>query len=99
MELTGKQRRHLRGLAHHLHPVVYAGKEGVSEAVERKATQELENHEIIKLKLGEGCVDDKKEAAARLAAYCNAAIVQVIGKTIVLYRRRKSDPTIVLPAA
>ena len=88
---------HLRGLAHHLNPVVYAGKEGVSEAVERKATQELEHHELIKLKLGDGCLDDKKEAADQLAAYCNAAIVQIIGKTIVLYRRKKSDPVIVLP--
>ncbi len=97
MELTGKQKRHLRGLAHHLHPTVYAGKEGVSEAVERKATQELEAHELIKLKLGDGCADDKKEAAERVAAYCNAAVVQIIGKTIILYRRRKADPAIVLP--
>lgn len=97
MELTGKQKRHLRGLAHHLNPVVYAGKEGVSEAVERKTTQELEHHELIKVKLGDGCLDDKHEAAAQLAAYCNAAVVQVIGKTIVLYRRKKADPVIVLP--
>ena len=95
--LTGKQKRHLRGLAHHLHPVVYAGKEGVSEAVERKATLELENHELIKVKLGDGCLDDKVEASMKLATYCNAAVVQVIGKTIVLYRRRKADPEIVLP--
>jgi len=88
MDLTGKQKRYLRGLAHSLNPVVYAGKEGVSEAVERKATQELEHHELIKL---------KHEAALQLATYCNAAVVQVIWKTIVLYRRRKADPQIVLP--
>lgn len=98
MELTGKQKRHLRGLAHHLNPVVHAGKEGVSEAVERKATQELEHHELIKVKLGEGCLDDKAEAAAKLAAYCGAAVVQVIGRTIVLYRRKKVEPVIVLPS-
>ncbi len=97
MDLTGKQKRYLRGLAHSLNPVVYAGKEGVSEAVERKATQELEHHELIKLKLGDGCEADKHEAATQLATYCNAAVVQVIGKTIVLYRRRKADPQIVLP--
>ncbi len=97
MDLTSKQKRYLRGLAHALNPVVYAGKEGVSEAVERKATQELENHELIKLKLGDGCLDDKHEAAAQLAAYCNATVVQVIGRVIVLYRRKKSDPQIVLP--
>ena len=97
MELTGKQKRYLRGLAHSLKPVVYAGKEGVSEAVERKATQELEHHELIKLKLGDGCLDDRDEAAARLATYCNAAVVQLIGKTIVLYRRKKVDAVIVLP--
>ena len=67
MELTGKQKRYLRGLAHHLNPVVYAGKEGVSEAVERKATQELEHHELIKLKLGDGCLDDWRQLLARTA--------------------------------
>lgn len=97
MELSGKQKRYLRGLAHHLNPVVYAGKEGVSEAVERKVTQELEHHELIKVKLGDGCLDDRDEAAAQLATYANAAVVQTIGKTIILYRRRRQEPTIVLP--
>ena len=32
-ELTPRQRAHLKGLAHHLNPVVHIGKDGLSDAV------------------------------------------------------------------
>jgi RNA-binding protein len=97
MELTGKQKRHLRALAHELSPVAQVGREGMHEAVTRKVDTELENHELIKVKVGDGCLEDTREVAAWLADTCRAAVAQVIGRTIVLYRRRKKDPRIVLP--
>jgi RNA-binding protein len=99
MNLTGKQKSHLRGLGHHLNPVVALGKEGLTEAVARKAHLELENHELIKVKIGDGCLDPAAEVGATLAEKCNAALVQVIGHTVLLYRRRKKDPQIALPKA
>jgi RNA-binding protein len=97
MELTGKQKRYLRGLGHHLNPTVALGREGLSEAVARKTHLELEAHELIKIKVGDGCLDPAKEVGPQLAEQCGAALVQVIGHTILLYRRRKKDPEIVLP--
>jgi RNA-binding protein len=97
MELNGKQKRHLRALAHDLSPVAQVGREGLTDAVGRKIDVELENHELIKVKVGDGCLEDTKDVAAGLAASCKAAVAQVIGRTIVLYRRRKKDPRIVLP--
>jgi RNA-binding protein len=99
MDLTGKQKRYLRGLGHHLNPVVALGKEGLTEAVSRKVHLELENHELIKVRVGDGCLDPAKEVGPALAEQCGAALVQVIGHTIILYRRRKKDPAIVLPKA
>lgn len=99
MDLTGKQKRYLRGLGHHLNPVVALGKEGLTEAVTRKTHLELENHELIKVKVGEGCLDPAKEVGETLAEQCGAALVQVIGHTVLLYRRRKKDAQIVLPKA
>lgn len=97
MDLTGKQKRYLRGLAHHLNPVVALGKEGLTEAVERKTHLELEQHELVKVKVGDGCLEPASEVGVALAERCNAALVQVIGHVVVLYRRRKKDPQIVLP--
>jgi RNA-binding protein len=99
MELTGKQKRYLRGIAHSLNPVVGVGKEGQSDAVIRKTRIELDNHELIKVKVGDGCLEPAKDIGAWLAEACGAAVVQVIGHTVILYKRRKKEPSIVLPKA
>jgi RNA-binding protein len=99
MDLTGKQKRHLRALGHALSPVVMLGREGLSEAVVAKTDAELENHELIKLKCGDGCLETVDEVAAGLAERCKAQVAQVIGRTALLYRRRAKDPAIKLPKA
>lgn len=96
MELNNKQRAHLRGLAHHLKPTVQIGDRGISSAVVEKVGAELELHELIKVKIGESDVK-AKDAGPILAEQTSAALVQVIGKTVVLYRRRKKKPAIELP--
>lgn len=96
MELTTKQRQYLKGLAHHLKPCVQIGGNGITSALVKKTADELENHELIKVKIGEGPMK-AKEAAPILAEQTSAAVVQVIGKTIVLYLPRKKKPEITLP--
>lgn len=86
-KLTGKQVRHLRGLGHHLQPVVMIGKEEVSDALATSVEEALETHELIKVKLQEGCIMDRKDVAEILAERTGAAVVQVLGKTILLFRR------------
>ena len=77
MELTSKQRAHLRGLAHHVDPTVQIGDRGVSSAVVAKVVAELESHELIKVKLGDTDVK-AKDVAPILAEQSGAAVVQVI---------------------
>jgi len=96
MPLTSRQARHLRALAHHLEPVVRVGAAGVSDAVVDKADKELEIHELIKVRIDADRATVKVDAV-RLAAGTRAEIAQLIGKTVVLYRRRSEKPTIVLP--
>jgi len=86
-KLTGKQVRHLRGLGHHLHPVVMIGKEEVSDALIRSVEEALDAHELIKVKLQEGCLMDRKEVAESLSESTGATVVQVLGRTILLFRR------------
>lgn len=97
MELTGKQRRHLRALAHHLDPVVHVGAAGVTEAVLHKVGVELERHELIKVKVLDGADVDRDEAAPLLAEGAGAAVVQRLGRVVVLYLAHPEDPQITLP--
>ena len=96
MKLTGKQNRYLRGLGHHLKPVVFVGKEEVNEAVIQATEEALTAHELIKVKLQDGCLSDRKEVAAELATATGAAIAQILGKNILLYRP-SNEAKIVLP--
>jgi RNA-binding protein len=95
--LTGKQRRALRALGHHLDPVVQVGREGVSPAVIEAAGQALWDHELIKVKVGEGSPLDRHEVAEALARATGSDVAQVLGRTLLLYRRRAEDPKIELP--
>jgi RNA-binding protein len=96
-ELSGKQRRHLRALGHHLNAVVQVGHEGLNEALIAHTKAQLEAHELIKVKVGETSPLSRHEAAEQLAAACSAELAQVLGRTFLLYRRREKDPRIQLP--
>lgn len=99
--LGARDRAFLKSLAHSLAPVVQLGVEGISPAVVSATSVALEDHELIKVKLGQNFPDERETAAAQLAERTGAAAVQVIGRVIVLYRRRSRDdpkrPRIELP--
>ncbi|MCM2263577.1 MAG: ribosome assembly RNA-binding protein YhbY [Desulfuromonadales bacterium] len=84
--LTGKQARFLRGLGHALRPAVMIGRQELTDAVRISLDESLTAHELVKVKLQEGCLLDRREAAEKLAAATGAAVAQVLGKTILLYR-------------
>ena len=84
--LTGKQTRFLRGLGHKLKPVVMVGRHHVSPEVIASVEEALNAHELIKIKLQEGCLEDRRDVAAQLAEQTHSAVAQVLGKTILLYR-------------
>ncbi|EOX4619728.1 ribosome assembly RNA-binding protein YhbY [Escherichia coli] len=91
MNLSTKQKQHLKGLAHPLKPVVLLGSNGLTEGVLAEIEQALEHHELIKVKIATEDRETKTltlivEAIVRETGACN---VQVIGKTLVLYRPTK----------
>lgn len=97
MELNGKQNRALRALGHHLEPVVMLGKEGLTETVIQAVDQALSDHELIKVKVGEASPLDRHDAADEIAKATAAAVAQVLGRTLLLYRRHPEEPKIALP--
>lgn len=97
-ELTGKQRRYLRALGQRLAATLHVGHDGVTDAVVRQADAQLEAHELIKVRVSENAPDSRHDAAEALAQRTHAQLAQVLGRTVLLYRRRKEEPGIVLPA-
>lgn len=95
--LTGKQKRHLRSMAHHLNPIFQVGKSGVNENLVKQVIDALEARELIKVSVLRNCVEDKHTVAEKLARGANAELVQIIGNTIVLYKESKENKQIVLP--
>jgi RNA-binding protein len=88
--LTGKQRRALRAKGHHMEAIVIVGQSGVTEGVLGAVTQALEDHELIKVKIHEG-PETRQEAAAKMAEGTGSELVQLLGRTALLFKKRKED--------
>jgi RNA-binding protein len=95
--LTGKQKSHLRALAHKLKPVVQLGHQGLTEGVLAALDVALEKHELIKLKVAGEAEVDAEEIVPAIEKAARCQVAQLIGHTLVIYRRRERDPKIVLP--
>ncbi len=96
--LTGKDRIYLRGLGHHLKPVMQVGKDGVSKEFVANLEEILERHELVKVRVLENAPEGRKAVARRIEAATGCAVVQIIGKVILLYRPSREDPRIELPS-
>lgn len=95
--LTSKQKSYLRSEAHHLQPIFQIGKSGLTEPIIKQIEEALEARELIKISVLQNCEQDKEEVAELLRAEDGLEVVQVIGKTIVLYKESSEKKKIVLP--
>ena len=91
MSLTSKERAELRADAHHLRPLVQVGQGGIGPTVIASLDDALRTHELVKVQLARQSDLAPREAANRLADAVQADVVQVIGKTATLYRRKEED--------
>jgi RNA-binding protein len=96
--LTPKQLAHLRSLAHPLKPFLRVGKDGLTEGAERAFREALATRELLKAKVLEASPQTAREIGMALAERLEGAhLVQVVGRTFVLYRPRPEEPRIALP--
>ena len=95
--LTSKQRAYLRGLANTEEPILHAGKGGISDAMLKQADDALAARELIKGRVLETAPASARETAEEIAGAVNAEVVQVVGRTFVLYRQNAKEPRIKLP--
>ncbi|AKS42113.1 ribosome assembly RNA-binding protein YhbY [Wenzhouxiangella marina] len=97
MSLSNSQKKYLRGLTHHIDPVVMVADKGLSENVMAEIEQALEHHELIKVKL-RGEREDRKAWIQQIAEATGAELVHQIGQVACYYRRNPKKPKVALPA-
>ncbi len=91
LTLNAAERRALKARAHHLHPVVMVGDAGLTPSVLQEIDVNLKSHELIKIRV---FGDDRAARAALvddISVKLDAALVQHIGKILVIYRPRPVD--------
>lgn len=97
MTLTSKQRAYLKGLASNLEPVFQIGKASLTPEVTNAVEEAFNTRELLKVAVLKNCLDDPRAIAEALADRTHSTVVHVIGKKIVLYKKDKKNPKIILP--
>ena len=92
MTLTSKERAALRGEAHHLTALVHIGQHGVTDTVRETVDDVLRTRELVKIQLTKSGDVKAKDLANELAEQMGADVVQVIGRTMTLYRENPDLP-------
>jgi RNA-binding protein len=95
--LTAKQRQFLKSLAHGLEPVVQVGNKGISENLIEQIRDQLNSHELIKVRVNTESTVEPAEVAESLAQSTRSELVQRLGRVVVLYRRHDEKPKIAFP--
>lgn len=97
MSLSNRQVRHLRGLTHHLQPVVMVADKGLTENVLAEIESALEHHELVKIKL-KSDRDTRAQWIEQITQRFGAEKVHSIGQVASFFRRNPKKPVIELPA-
>ncbi len=95
--LTSTQSRFLRGQAHDLKALLQIGAKGLTPAFLAELDAVLEQHELVKVKVGGEDRDARDAMIAEIVQKTDSALVQRIGHVAVLYRPSKDHRQIVLP--
>lgn len=88
--LNASQRKHLRGVAHGLRPVIQVGRKGLTQGIFDVMDRALDDHELIKVRFLEHKYQ-KIELCEELAKRTGSEWVGLIGHVGTFYRQQK-DP-------
>ncbi len=97
--LSNAQKRYLRGLAHDIKPIILVGAKGPSEALLAELDSALERHELLKVKYAAGDRETRDSWMEQTVTASKAELVGRIGNILILFRRSKDKPLIILPKA
>ena len=91
--LNTQMKKSLRGVAHHLDPIIAVSERGISDGIVEETERALSDHELIKVKVFSADRSSRGEVASALAEATSSIVLQQIGKVAVLYRHNpKANP-------
>ena len=88
--LKGSERTYLRGLAHHLKPVVIVGEQGITDKLIQATNEALDFHELIKVKFN-SFKKQKKALAQEIEERTQSEMVGMIGHIAMFYRQQPDE--------
>ena len=94
--MTSKQRAKLRSMANTMDPILFVGKDGVTDGTVKEAYDALEARELIKCVVQQNCELTAREALDELCSRLGAEPVQCIGRRFVMYRESRKNKQIIL---
>nr|WP_307775237.1 ribosome assembly RNA-binding protein YhbY [uncultured Cetobacterium sp.] len=93
MNLTSKKRAFLKKKAHNLDAICRIGKDGFSETLAQGVLDAITPRELIKVKILQNSEVEKREVAFQIAEAIDAQVVDIIGRTIILFKENQDKPT------
>lgn len=89
--LSNENKRKLRALGQKLPSMIQIGKSDITDNLIASIRNDLEAHELVKITMQKTCTLNPREAAIECASRTGSEIVQIIGRTILLYRKSKEN--------
>ncbi len=94
MELKGKQKAKLKSVGQNFDVIVRVGDKGVTDNVIVSLNEALEARELVKVSIQNPDRAYRKECISELAEATDSLIVNIIGKTALLFRVNPDNPVI-----
>lgn len=93
MKLSNITKKQFHKKAHELRPIVMIGGKSLTDAVQLEIERALSDHELVKIKIANNDRKIRKNIIAQICEARNAELIQVLGKTAVIYRKNKDQPS------
>ena len=91
-KLTSAQRKDLRSAGRELQPKVTIGKAGINESILSHIRGQLTRLELLKVRLPASDAVSRTAAANEIADGTGAALVDLVGRNVLLYRPNDQLP-------
>tara|TARA_Y100000389_G_C17459482_1_gene520608 strand:+ start:3229 stop:3537 length:309 start_codon:yes stop_codon:yes gene_type:complete len=101
MNLSEKQKKYLRGLGHHIKPIITIGEKGITEALLIEFEKSLDHHELIKVKVRDSDRQSRNKTINNLFKKQDINMIQRIGNIVLIYRanpKKKPENKLRLPS-
>ncbi len=94
IKLTNEHKKLLKGMAHHLDPVITVGDKGLSDSLLEEAEKTIAHHELIKVKIAEGDREERETIINELVTALDAQLITKIGRMAIIFKRNHEAPKI-----